>query len=67
MTENSHQPQEYDVVLGSQAIASADGVVLEKLARVKQLLARAEVEPRIDALLDAFQYGQLGLDLVIQA
>ena len=67
MTENSNQPEEYDVVLGGQASVPADGMVLGGLERVKQVLAIKGVEPQIDALLDALQYGQAGLDLVIQA
>ena len=67
MTENFHQPKEYDVVLGGRASAPADGVVLGGLERVKQMLTIGGVETKIDALLDAFEYGQSGLDLVIQA
>ena len=67
MTENFNQPKEYDVVLGGEATAPADGVVLGGLDRIKQVLAIREVKLRIDALLDALQYGQEGLDLVIQA
>lgn len=67
MTENSNQPKEYDVVLGGRSSVPADGMVLGGLERVKQVLAIEGVEPQIDALLDALQYGQAGLDLVIQA
>ncbi|MEH1935582.1 MAG: hypothetical protein V7L14_18180 [Nostoc sp.] len=37
------------------------------IERVKQLLAHGRVEQKIDALLDAFEYGEAGLDLIIQA
>ncbi|MEH2282093.1 MAG: hypothetical protein V7K90_12330 [Nostoc sp.] len=37
------------------------------IERVKQLLAHERVEQKIDALLDAFEYGEAGLDLIIQA
>ena len=67
MTESFNQPKEYDVVLGGEATAPADGVVLGGLDWIKQVLAIGEVKSRIDALLDALQYGQSGLDLVIQA
>ena len=67
MTENSHQPKEYDVVLGGRASAPADGVVLGGLERIKQMLTIGGVETKIDALLDAFEYGQSGLNVVIQA
>lgn len=68
MAENLDQPREYDAVLGGQVPLPADGAaVLGGLAGVKQRLARGALEQKIDALLDAFQYGQKGLDLVIQA
>lgn len=67
MTENSNQPEEYDVVLGSQVSTPTDSVVLGGLDRVKQILVIGEAEQKIDALMDAFQYSQQGLDLVIQA
>ena len=67
MAENLDQPRKYDAVLGGQAPLPADGAVLGGLAGVKQRLAKGGVKQRIDALLDAFQYGQEGLDLVIQA
>ncbi len=66
ITDKTNQPKEYDVVLGGRASAPADGVALGGLERVKQMLVNGAVEQRID-VLDAFQYGQLGLDLVIQA
>lgn len=66
MAENLNQPREYDAVLGGQAPPPQDGAVLGGWEGVKQRLARGAVEQRIDALLDAFQYGQEGLNLVIQ-
>ncbi|MEH2026736.1 WD40 repeat domain-containing protein [Nostoc sp.] len=41
--------------------------VLGGIERVKQLLAHGKVEQKIDALLDAFEYGEAGLNLIIQA
>lgn len=67
MSENPNQPGEYDAVLGGQAPLTADSAVLGGLAGVKQRLARGGVKQRIDALLDAFEYDQEGLELVIQA
>lgn len=67
IAENPNQSGEYDVVLGSQTPLPVDGAVLGGLEGVKQRLARESVEQKIDALLDAFQYGQEGLELVIQA
>ncbi len=55
MIENSHQSQEYDAVL------------VGGLVRVQQLLAYGKVEQKIDALLDAFEFGEAGFELIIQA
>ncbi len=44
MTQKFNQLQEYDIVLGDQATALADSVVLEGLARIKQLLASGGIE-----------------------
>ncbi|OYD96194.1 hypothetical protein CDG76_05080 [Nostoc sp. 'Peltigera membranacea cyanobiont' 210A] len=41
--------------------------VLGGIERVRQLLAHGKVEQKIDALLDVFEYGEAGLDLIIQA
>ena len=65
--DREYQPAERVRCCTGRATAPADGVVLGGLERVKQALVNGAVEQRIDALLDAFQYGQLGLDLVIQA
>ncbi|WP_448266302.1 WD40 repeat domain-containing protein [Nostoc sp. DSM 114159] len=44
-----------------------DNIVLGGIKRVQQLLAYGKVEQKIDALLDSFEYGKAGLDLIIQA
>ncbi|MEH2201410.1 WD40 repeat domain-containing protein [Nostoc sp.] len=46
---------------------TVNDAVLGGIERVKQLLAYGRVEQKIDALLDAFEYGEAGLDLIIQA
>lgn len=65
--ENSYQPLANDAVLGGETPPPVNSAVLGGLAGVKQRLAKGTVEQKIDALLDAFQYGQAGLDAVIQA
>lgn len=67
MVDNSQKPKEHDVVLGGHSQVPADGVVLGGLERIKQLMAHGRVEEKIDVLLDAFEYGDAGLDLIIQA
>ncbi|MDZ8138137.1 MAG: hypothetical protein RM049_23000 [Nostoc sp. DedQUE04] len=46
---------------------TVNDAVLGGIERVKQLLAHGKVEQKIDALLDAFEYGEAGLDLIIEA
>ncbi|MBN3926445.1 WD40 repeat domain-containing protein [Nostoc sp. NMS4] len=67
MVDNSQEPKEHDVVLGGHSKAPADGVVLGGLERIKQLMAHGRIEQKIDALLDAFEYGQAGLEIIIHS
>ena len=66
MVDNSQKPKEYDVVLGGHSKIPADGVVLGGLERIKQLVAHGRVEQKVDALLDAFEYGKAGLEIIIR-
>jgi uncharacterized protein YjbI with pentapeptide repeats len=73
MTENLNQPNKDDAVLGGNAPAFS-GVVLGGIEGVKWRLGMGEspvqsnsIEQKIAALNDALNYGQAGLDLVIQA
>src|SRR3569832_579774 len=68
-----NQPQEDDAVLGGNAPAYS-GVVLGGLEGVKWRFGRGgspnhsySIEQRIAALNDALNYGQAGLDFIIQA
>ncbi len=58
----SSQPRPDDAVLGGQAPPPVDAAVLGGLSGVEQRLARAD-----EALFEAFQYGEAGLGLIIQA
>ena len=62
MSEN--QPKEYDAVLGNQAL---EGLVLGGIEGVKRRWVSSSVDQRIAALSEALNYGDAGLDLVIQA
>ncbi len=73
MTNHSNQPQPSDAVLGGNSPAYS-GLVLGGIEGVKWRLDRNEslgstesIEQKITALNDALNYGQVGLDLVIQA
>ncbi|MDZ7965182.1 MAG: hypothetical protein RM368_09415 [Nostoc sp. DedSLP03] len=46
---------------------TVNNTILGEVEIVKQLLAYGKFEQKIDALLDAFEYGEAGLDLIIQA
>ena len=66
MPENPQEPQEYDAVLGGKNPPPVDGAVLGGIEGVKHRLASEVVEVRVTALQDALNYGDAGLDLVIE-
>ena len=65
MSEN--QPREFDAALGGKNPPPVTGVVLGGIEGVKRRLESEIVDVRIKALNDALNYGDEGLDLVIQA
>ncbi len=67
MTNNQNQPKEYDAVLGGNAPPPIHGAVLGGIEGVKRRLASSNVDAQIAALNDALNYGDVGLDLVINA
>jgi len=58
----SSQPRPNDAVFGGQAPPPVDTAVLGGLSGVEQRLAKAD-----EALFEAFEYGEAGLSLIIQA
>lgn len=66
MTTNSHQPTEYDAVLGGQLSIPANAAVLGGIEGVKKSLASKIVEQKIVAISQALNYGEAGLDLIIR-
>ncbi|PHM09516.1 GUN4 domain-containing protein [Nostoc sp. 'Peltigera malacea cyanobiont' DB3992] len=67
MSDNTNQPREYDAVLGGKNIPSLEGaVVLGGIEGVKLRLKNADPKVRIAGLWQALNYGEQGLDLVIQ-
>ena len=66
MPENPKQPREYDAVLGGQN-PPIYAAVLGGIQGIKKRLASPILEVRIAALANAFNYGEQGLDLVLQA
>ncbi|HEY9849367.1 MAG TPA: formylglycine-generating enzyme family protein [Leptolyngbyaceae cyanobacterium] len=67
MTENPHQPKEYDAVLGNQNSLLVNAAVLGGIGQVKQRLTDPDIEVRVAALKDAIKYGEAGLDLIIKS
>ena len=67
MTNNPNQPTEYDAVLGGQAPPPVEGAILGGIEGVKHRLSSPVIEARVAALSEAINYGEVGLNLVIQA
>jgi GUN4-like. len=63
----SSQPREYDAVLGSDNTVAPTDAVLGGIEGVKRRLAIGDIKSRIIALSQALNYGEAGLDVVIQA
>ncbi|BAY80555.1 WD repeat protein [Calothrix parasitica NIES-267] len=61
------QPKEYDAVLGGQNSAPSNGLVLGGIEGAKQRLINGDENYRLLALSQLINYGQEGLDLVIQS
>ena len=64
MSEN--QPREFDAVLGGSTSPIFTSAVLGGIEGVKQRLQSKNVDVKFDALWDALNYGEAGLDLIAQ-
>ena len=67
MNNNPNQPREYDAVLGGEVPPPVNGVVLGGLEGVRSRLRSSVVEVQVNALSEALNYGDVGLEIVIQA
>ncbi len=67
MANNPQQPGEYDAVLGRQNQAPESAAVLGGIQGVKLRLSNPNPKVRIAVLPQVLNYGETGLDLVIQA
>ncbi|WP_427162449.1 WD40 repeat domain-containing protein [Aliinostoc sp. HNIBRCY26] len=67
MNNNPNQPREFDAVLGGELPPPVSGVVLGGLEGVQNRLQSGVVEAQISALSEALNYGDVGLEIVIQA
>ncbi|HBB36175.1 MAG TPA: hypothetical protein DC064_31470 [Cyanobacteria bacterium UBA9273] len=62
-----NQPRDNDAVLGGKNPPPTSGVILGGIEGVKRRLTSATVEQRIAAVTEALKYGNVGLELVMQA
>ncbi|MEM6753373.1 MAG: hypothetical protein AAF630_10425, partial [Cyanobacteria bacterium P01_C01_bin.38] len=62
----SEQPRKFDAVLGGSTSPIFTSAVLGGIEGVKQRLKSKNVDVRFDALWDALNYGEAGLDLISQ-
>lgn len=67
MSENQNQPREFDAVLGGEAPPLNSSVVLGGIESVKSRLKSSNFEVKIAALEDAINYGDAGLNLLIES
>jgi formylglycine-generating enzyme required for sulfatase activity len=67
MMNHSQQPSKYDAVLGGNSPSPEGAVVLGGIEGVRLRLNNPDSKIRIAALSQALNYGEQGLDVVIQA
>lgn len=67
MTNNQNEPRKFDIVIGGEKPPPLQGAVLGGLKGVQQRLSISVIETRVAALSEALNYGDAGLDLVINA
>ncbi|RUT03884.1 hypothetical protein DSM106972_047980 [Dulcicalothrix desertica PCC 7102] len=67
MSTEQNQPKEFDAVRGEEVASPLDGSVLGGIQGVKRRLTNSHSDVKIAALNDAIKYGDIGLDLVIDA
>ncbi|MFM6277884.1 MAG: formylglycine-generating enzyme family protein, partial [Dolichospermum sp.] len=63
---NPQQPGKYDAVLGGNSPSIESAAVLGGIEGVKLRLQNSDARVRIAALQQALNYGEQGLDLVIE-
>jgi len=67
MNNNPNLPRKFDAILGGSVPPPFEGVVLGGLEGVKSRLKSTVVEARVAAVCEAINYGEAGLDVVIEA
>lgn len=64
---NQNQPREFDAIMGGESPPPVYDVVLGGLEGVKNCLKSSDIDLQITALSKALSYGDVGIDLVIEA
>ncbi len=67
MSDNHNHPRDFDSVLGGNFPPPIDSVVLGGVEGIKRRLSNPVTQTRVAALLEALNYGEEGLDLLIQS
>ncbi|KAF3887730.1 hypothetical protein [Tolypothrix bouteillei] len=67
MTKHTNQPQEFDAVLGGQAPPPTSSVILGGIEGLRRRFATLTGEQKTSTLADALQYGEAGIDLLVEA
>lgn len=67
MSNNHNHPRDFDSVLGGNFPPPIDSVVLGGVEGIKRRLSNPVTQTRTAALLEALNYGEEGLNLVIQS
>ncbi|OUL28748.1 hypothetical protein [Nostoc sp. 106C] len=66
-SNNPNQPRKYDAVLGGELLPPVTSIVLGGLEGVQNRLKSSVVEAQVAALSEALNYGDAGLEILIQA
>jgi hypothetical protein len=67
MSDNHNHPRDFDPVLGGNFPPPVDSVVLGGVEGIKRRLSNPVIKTRVDAISQAQNYGEEGLDLIIQS
>lgn len=67
MGNNSKEPKEFDTVLGRQVPPPVTGAVLGGIEGLRQRFASVNEQVRLDAMANALNYGDEGIDILVQA
>lgn len=67
MVKESEEPREFDAVKGGQAPPPVSGAVLGGIEGLRQRFASLNEQVRIDAIANALNYGDEGIDILVKA